>query len=236
MYRILSIEDDPEQEAVLRAHIERYAAETGTELKLTWQQSAFDLSELGSQHDLVFLDIELPGINGMDAARELRTTDESTPIIFVTNLAQYALKGYEVDALDFVVKPVSYFDFKLRMDKAMRTLARTARRGVSVSTADGTRVVPIADIVYVDVRNHDLAYHLANGDILTTRLTLSKAEASFEGSSMVRVSNNCLANMAHIENIVADGLVMRGGETVFFSRSRKKEAMATIARYLNGSL
>ena len=172
----------------------------------------------------------------MGAARELRASDESTPIIFVTNLAQYALKGYEVDALDFVVKPVSYFDFKLRMDKAMRTLARNVRRGVAVATAEGTRVVPIADIVYVDVRNHDLAYHLTSGETLPTRLTLSKAEASFEGSSMVRVSNNCLTNMAHIENIVADGLVMRGGETVFFSRSRKKEAMATIARYLNGSL
>lgn len=236
MYRILSIEDDSEQEAVLRAHIERYAAETGTELKLTWQQSAFDLAELGSQHDLVFLDIELPGINGMDAARELRTTDESTPIIFVTNLAQYALKGYEVDALDFVVKPVSYYDFKLRMDKAMRTLARRGTRGVTVTTPDGTRVVPIADIVYVDVRNHDLAYHLSSGETLTTRLTLSKAEASFEGSSMVRISNNCLVNMAHIESIVPDGLMMRGGETLFFSRSRKKAAMAIIARYLGGSL
>lgn len=236
MYRILSIEDNPEQEATLREHIERYAEETGTELKLAWRQSAFDLAELGSQFDLVFLDIELPGINGMDAARELRTLDETTPIIFVTNLAQYALHGYEVDALDFVVKPVSYFDFKLRMDKAMRTLARNARRGVTIATADGVRVVPVADIVFVDVRNHDVAYHLTSGEVLTCRLTLAKAEAGFEGSSMVRVSNNCLANMAHITSIGGDSLTMSNGETVYFSRSRKKPALATIARYLNGSL
>ena len=101
-----------------------------------------------------------------------------------------------MDALVFVVKPVSYFDFKLRLDKAMRTLSRNARRGVAVATAEGTRVVPIADIVYVDVRNHDLAYHLTSGETLVTRLTLSKAEASFEGSSMVRISNSRLVSIA----------------------------------------
>lgn len=236
MYHLLSVEDDESQEETLRGHVERYARETGTELALDWRRSAFDLSELGGRYDLVFLDIDLPGISGMDAARELRRTDDGTQIVFVTNLAQYALRGYEVDALDFVVKPVAYYDFRLRMDRAVSTLARMGRRSVSVPTQGGVRVLLAGDVVAVDVRNHDVNYHLTDGSTFTTRLTLKEAEAGLAGSTFVRVSHACLANMAHIDSIDGDCLHMSDGEELYFSRARKREGMAIIARYLNGSL
>lgn len=237
MYRILSIEDNPDAEKVLKSHIERYAAEAGLAFSITWRTSAFDLAGGDETHfDLIFLDIELPGINGMEAAEAMREHDPETPIIFVTNLAQYAVHGYAVDALDFVVKPVAYYDFKLRMDKAMRKLDRTSQRSLSIPTESGFRVVAVADIAYVDVANHDLAYHLANGETLTVRGTLSKIETELEGTTFVRISNNCLANMVHIREIKGTDIHMANGGTIYFSRSRKKPALETIARYLGGSL
>lgn len=236
MYRILSIEDTPEQEAVLSAHVERYAKEAGLDLRLTWEQSAFDLPELSHGFDLVLLDIDLPGINGMEAAAAMRERNPETPLIFVTNLAQYALKGYEVDALDFVVKPVSYQDFKMRMDKAVRVISRRGRRRITVAADGEMRVLDASDLAFVDVTNHDLAYHLADGETLVARGTLSGLEADLVGSSFVRASKSCLVNMAHISRIKGTDLLMDTGDTVFLSRSQKRAALETIARFLGGSL
>lgn len=235
MYRILSIEDDPEQEATLRSHVERYAHEIDLDLQLVWEQSAFDLPELSHGFDLVLLDIDLPGINGMEAAAAMRERNPETPLIFVTNLAQYALKGYEVDALDFVVKPVSYFDFRMRMDKAIRVLSRRTGRRVTVALDGELLVLDTTDLAFVDVANHDLAYHLATGQTLVTRGSLSKLEDELAGSSFVRASKSCLVNMAHITRIKGAELVMDNGESVFLSRSQKRPAMEAIARYLGGA-
>ena len=106
------------------------------------------------------MDIDLPGINGMEAAQILRGYDEQTPLVFVTNLAQYAIKGYQVDALDFMVKPVAYDDFSLRMDRAMRMVRRTSKGTVAIPTPDGIRVVRLDDVLYVDIVKHDLHYTL----------------------------------------------------------------------------
>lgn len=237
MHRILSIEDNPDAEKILSSHIGRYAAETGLEFSITWKASAFDLAGGDEAHfDLIFLDIDLPGINGMEAAEALRGHDAETPIIFVTNLAQYAVKGYRVDALDFIVKPVSYYDFKLRMDKAMRMLGRSAQRSIRIPSDNGFRIVAVADICYIEVSNHNLAIHLAGGEVITMRATLSKIEGELGGTAFVRISNSCLANMAHIREIRGTDIHMSGGDVVYFSRSRRKPALETIARYLGGSL
>jgi len=236
MYRILSIEDDPEQEATLRSHVERYSRETGLDLQLVWEQSAFDLPELSHGYDLVLLDIDLPGISGMEAAAAMRTRNPETPLIFVTNLAQYALHGYEVDALDFVVKPVSYQDFKMRMDKAVRVIDRRGRRRISVTIDGEIRVFDASDLAFVDVANHDLAYHLAGGEVLVARGTLSGLEADLAGLSFVRASKSCLVNMAHISRIKGADLLMDTGDVVYLSRSQKRAALEAIARYLGGSL
>lgn len=237
MYRILIVEDSPQAEATLHGHLDRYAKEHDLDLQITWQKSAFDIAGGdGARYDLIFLDIELPGINGMEAARELRGFDDETPIIFVTNLANYAIHGYEVDALDFVVKPVGYYDFSLRMDKAVRVLTRRGGATVSIPTDGGFRIISARDLAYVEVSNHNLAYHLASGELLDARGTLSKLEQELDGASFVRISNSCLANMAHIKQIRGNDLHMSDGSTIYFSRSRKKPALETIARYLGGSL
>ena len=114
MYQIISIEDDPAEAEVLRHHVERFSRENNVELSLTWLRTAADFLERHRPADLILMDIDLPGISGMEAATLLRSYDSETPLIFVTNLAQFAIKGYEVDALDFVVKPVGYHDFAHR--------------------------------------------------------------------------------------------------------------------------
>ena len=161
MYRIVIVEDSPEAADTLRSMLERYGAERDFSYAVEHLASADDFIEKRPKADLIFMDIEMPGANGMEAAEALRGYDGEALLIFVTNLAQYALHGYAVDALDFIVKPVGYDDFRLRMDRAARQLARKEGGSVTLPTASGMRVAALRDIVYVDILRHDLLYHLA---------------------------------------------------------------------------
>lgn len=150
MPKIALVEDEAEAADVLASFIDRYGTEKGTGFTVVRFCNAIDFELTRQKFDLVFMDIQMPGIDGMEAAHLMRTYDSETPIIFVTNLAQYAVKGYEVDALDFIVKPVSYYNFRMRMDKAMRRIARVGGRSVVINTRDGLRVASVSDIEYVE--------------------------------------------------------------------------------------
>lgn len=235
-YQILIVEDDPDESDRLRSYLERYAAEHGKDLHVTTYDNAVPLIESRREFDLIFLDINLPGISGMEAAQLLRAYDETTLIVFVTDLAQYAVKGYEVNALDFVVKPANYYGISMRMDKAIRVLRRRSGRSVTLSAHGGLHVVPLAEIVYVEVANHDLAYHLASGDVVRVRGTMAAAAGELADGPFVRVSNSHLVNMDHIASVRDGAVVTSDGGNVFFSRARKRDALATIASYLGGSI
>lgn len=237
MPHIAIVEDEPEAGDVLASFIARYADEKDTELTVTRFGNAMDFELTHQRFDLVFMDIQMPGINGMEAAQLMRTYDTETPIIFVTNLAQYAVKGYEVDALDFIVKPVSYFDFRMRMDKAMRRIRRNGGRSIAIGTRDGMRVVALSDIAYVEVSKHDLSYHLVGEESpLVVYGSLVAFEQEVEGGPFVRISNSCLVNMNRVRAVRGNELVMHDGTVLYFSRSKKREAVATITSFLGGSI
>lgn len=110
------------------------------------------------------MDIELPDGNGMEIARRLRKTNKRTLIIFVTNLAQYAVKGYEVRAFDFVVKPVSYYNFMLKFSAALDNLELNKDTEIWIKSKEGRVRLPASRIIYVEVLKHYLTYHTKDGD------------------------------------------------------------------------
>ena len=237
MCKIAIVEDELDAANTLTSFLERYGAEKGYQFWITKFGNALDFEVSHQQFDLIFMDIQMPGINGMEAAHLMRTYDEQTPLIFVTNLAQYAVKGYEVDALDFIVKPVSYYNFRMRMDKAIRRIRRNGEKSLAINTRDGMRVVPLSGIEYVDIDRHDLAYHLVGeASPLVVYGSLKAFEEQVAGGPFVRISNCCLANMNLVRSVHGSELRMRSGATLYFSRSRKREAVETITAFLGGSI
>ena len=237
MYQVLMVEDEAAAADTLRSFLERYGAENGAEFNVTRYDSAVPLMKSRRSYDLIFMDIDLPGINGMEAAALLRSYDPSVPLIFVTNLAQYAVRGYEVDALDFIVKPVSYYHFSMRMDKAMRAMARNRRAHVTIATRSGLRVVPCSEIVYVETRSHDLLYHLVDEEEpLSVRGSLTALEGELGETPFVRISSSCLVNMDHVRSMQSGELRMDTGETLYASRAKKRAVLETFADYLGESI
>ena len=236
MHRILIVEDTPAEADSLASCLRRYEAERGESFAVEVVSSALEFMERRPRADLIFMDIDMSGVNGMEAAELLRTYDEQTPLVFVTNLAQYAVRGYSVDALDFIVKPVEYPDFVLRMDRAMRAMARNARATISLSTPEGLRVIGLDRVEYVDILRHDLYYHLA-GEAEPLRIRGSiRAAAEQLGDGFVKVSASCLANMAQVRLVRQGSVVMAGGNELFFSRGCRKAALETLANYVGRSV
>ena len=237
MYKLLMIEDDAVEADVLREHARRYAEERGEEFSVTWYRSALELTGGEQPFDLIFMDIDMPGINGMEAAELLRTYDTETPLIFVTNLAQYAVADYQVDALDFMVKPCRYADFAMRMDRAMRAVRRNGDQRIAIPTAAGVRLVSVHDIVFVELQHHDLVYHTADeADRLRARGSIRQAVESLPASSFVQLSQGCLANMAHVGVVRSDSVEMDDGTPLYFSRSRRRDCLETLSRYFGTTI
>ena len=212
----------------------RYGKQHGVEFKVTWHSSAMEMLSDKGHYDLCLLDIEMPGINGMEAAGLLRTYDETIPIIFVTNLAKYAVKGYEVGALGFIVKPVSYGGLSLSLDRALRAIGANAGRSVAVPTEDGVRVVPLRSIIYVEVTKHRLTYHIENEEPLEARGSLVQLEEELAEAPVVRVSKSCLANMDKISLVRNAEVQMTNGDLLRISRTHKKEVVDKVTDYLGG--
>lgn len=235
MFKVLMVEDRASDAQALERMLARYAEEHDEDFQVTRVATAMELPEDHNPYDLIFMDIGLPGINGMEAAQLLRSYDTQTPLIFVTDLAQYAVRGYQVDALDFIVKPVEYYDFALRLDRALRIARRERNDKVTIVTRDGMRVFRTSDLVFVDIMGHDLSYHLANGETVTLRGSLTKAAEQLPEESFVRISNSCLVNMGHIDAVKRDCVRVSTGDNLYFSRPKHKMALATITNYLGGS-
>ncbi len=235
-YKVLMVEDSDAEAAALAAQVAAYAKAHGIQIALSRETTAFSLAERAHDFDLVFLDIDLPGLTGMEAAEALREHDAQTPLVFVTNLAQYAVHGYAVDALDFIVKPVSPGSVAMALDKALRMVDRNRGRSIVVQTREATAVVALRDLVSVEVRNHDLLYHLEGGEPLLAHGTLAGVERQLGDAPFVRISASCLANMEKIHRVQKDRLLMTDGSELWFSRGKKPAAMGRIAEYLGGTV
>ena len=120
MRNIAIVEDEDGAAEILQSHIEQFAKTNGQEFTVRRFRDAVELlTDYKPLYSVVFMDIQMPHMDGMTAAMQLRALDKTVSIIFITNLVQYAQKGYEVDAIAYLLKPVSYFDFALKFKKAL---------------------------------------------------------------------------------------------------------------------
>ena len=136
MIRLALVEDDSVYRSRLREYIEKYSAASGEKFTVT-EFSDGDEIALGYKavYDIILMDIEMKFMDGMMAAEEIRKVDTEVIIIFITNSPQYAIKGYAVDALDYVLKPVSYYAFSQRLSRAIERVARRARQSLRLCPA-----------------------------------------------------------------------------------------------------
>ena len=171
--------------------------------------------------DIVILDIALPMMDGLEVARKLRNIDKYIPIIFATSATQYAIKGYEVNALDFWEKPIAYLSFAQKLQKAIDLVTMKKDYTIMVKTKVEYRVISVRDIKYVEVFGHILIYHLVDGEV-SVRGTLSSLEKILADLHFIRCNDCYLINLRYVDAANSTSVTV-DGHTFSISRRKKKE-------------
>lgn len=231
MLRIAVVDDEQAMRDQLCEYVQRYAEEN----RLTVEVVPFaDGAEIAMPYqpgfDIIMLDVDMPLLGGMSAAERIREQDKNVVLMFITNMAQCAIRGYEVDALDFVVKPVTYAPFSMRLARAVKRARSRAGITLSLQTNDGLRIVSVNDILWLETVDHAVLCHTAT-DTYTVKNSLQNAEKLLQGQGFARCNKCYLVNLRHVEGIRGD-TVRIGGVALELSRRQKAAFAQALLEYV----
>ena len=230
MYKIALVDDEYESAELLSRHIEEYAREHNALFNITRFRNGLNfVEEYSPEYDIVFMDIDMPQMNGLDAAGKLRELDSSVVLVFVTFLAKYATRGYKYDALDYMVKPISYSAFRITMDRALQRCARKKRDTVILPSSAGDICIELVCLSYVEINNHDITYHTTKG-IFKAYGTMRSIEKLLPSKQFCKCNRCYLVNLRSVTRIQGN-TVFIGAEELEISRPRKQEFLAALHEY-----
>lgn len=233
MLRIAVVDDEQEQRAQLEDCLHRYAGETSTQLEVIPFGNAQEfLRQDPGGFDIVLLDIQMPGLDGMTVARQLRARNQRLVLIFVTNMAQFAIEGYAVDAMDFILKPVSYYRLAATLNKAKGRLQTETGVALVLHTKDGTYHLDSARVHYIEMFNHHTIFHTEDG-VFDTTGSLKKLEEQLTGQSFARCNNGYLVNLRFVRGVEGSDVVV-GGDRLLISRTRRKAFLQRLSEFFGG--
>ena len=234
-YMVAIVEDNDAEAAILESHFKRYQESADIQFSLTrFRDGSEFITNYHPVYDLVMLDVNLPKVNGMDAAICLRRVDPSVALIFVTSMIQYAVKGYEVDVMDFMLKPVSYQSFSQKMQRTIQRLQQRKGMDLLIPMQDGMYRISTSRIKYIEVTNHSLIYHTSEGDI-STRGKLNDVEAQIHDPTFIRCNRCYLVNLAFVKTIRGSELVV-DPDAWQISRPKRAAVLEALNNYLGGSV
>lgn len=230
MISVAIVEDEVVYAKQLQEFLRQYEQENGEAFEITVYSDGDQIVHKYKSHfDIIFMDVEMKFMDGMSAAEEIRKIDTEVIIIFITNMAQYAIRGYAVDALDYVLKPVSYFAFSQRLNRAVGRMKKREQEIITVNIRGGTMRMNVANIYYVESQGHNLVLHTILGEYETAG-TMKAIEEELSGMNFCRGNKGYLINLQHVDGI-KDGCAMVKKEPLVLSRARKKEFMEALTRY-----
>ena len=232
MIRVAIVEDDKIYAKELVDFLERYGEERKQSVQARWFQDGEDIVEnYKCDFDIILMDIEMQFMDGMTAAERIREQDEEVIIMFITNMPQYAMKGYMVDALDYVLKPLSYYAFSQKIERALQRLAKRKKKFLSVNVKGGMQKLDVSGIYYIEVQDHDLCFHTKDGDY-AAKGSIRELEEDLAEEHFFRCNKCYLVNLEHVSGIQGND-IMVGGTLIQASRSKKKELMNQLNDYMS---
>ena len=187
---------------------------------------------LKNPFDLVFLDIEMPGIDGITLAKRLRAVSENVQIVFLTSHIEYALEGYEVNALRYLVKPVD-------MNKLSEVLKyiqdkKNNSRQIMIKQEGEDIVIDISDIIYMESMDKNVRIVTSKSEYIT-RYNISDYEEELKNSGFLRIHRGYLISLSKVKKIVKNDVVMDGEISLPVSRSNIKALKDALYAYVEGT-
>jgi len=233
MIRVAIVEDNDKAAEDLAACLQRY----GDGKEITFRTQRFEnallfLDQYQPDYDLIFMDIDMPYLNGVEAIKKLRKIDENVVVMFVTALAQYAVQGYGVGALDFLLKPYNYAIFEGKMNRAMNTVNRNKGKQIIIRSENRIKVIDVKELLYIEMYNHYLHFHLeGDQEEYKMRGTLSSAKELLGELYFEECNKGILVNLSKVSGVEGYNVSLKNGEQLPISRSKKTLFLQRLAEY-----
>lgn len=193
--------------------------------------SGRSLLESGCDFDVIFLDIRMEGADGLETARALRERGGRSLLIFVTVLKECVFDAFEVEAFDYLVKPLDADRFRRTMDRALRTLERRAAERVVVRRGTCCEVIPLTQIVYCEVQGRKVYLHQTDGTVTGYYDRLEALERRMDGR-FFRCHRSYLVNLEYVRGCGGGQAALPGGVKIPVSRLRERELAQALLRYM----
>lgn len=230
MIRIAIVEDEAHYTEQLTVFLNRFGQEIGEHIEIaTYADGDEIVEDYKAQFDIILMDVQMRFMDGMSAAEEIRKMDSEVVIMFITNMAQYAIKGYAVDALDYILKPISYFQFSQRLNRAIERMKRREEHFITIKVKGGVKRFQISDIYYIESHGHKLIFATRLGEIETFG-TMKELEEQFAGYRFFRGNKGYFINLEHVEGMNDIFAIVKGKE-LLISRPKRKAFMEALSNY-----
>lgn len=235
MIELAIVEDEKEYIKQLLQFVDQYQREYGEAIRVTCFYDGDEIvNGYDGSFDIILMDIQMKFMDGMSAAEEIRKRDRNVIIMFITNRVDYAIRGYEVDALDYIVKPVSYFSFARKLERAISRIPDKEDVTITLNYPQGMVRLRVDDIFYAESEGHNLVYHTGQGEYRIRR-KMSEAEAELVPHGFFRSNKGYLVNLKHVDG-VQDGCCLIAGQKLLISRSRKADFMLAMMENIGSSV
>lgn len=243
MLQIAICDDEPAQRSLLEAYVREWGMQRQLEVQTTLvgnaEQFLFHWEEC--RRDMVLLDIDMPGADGLSLAKRLRSQGEDVQIVFVTGLVEYALEGYEVDAMSYLIKPVDKGRFFACLDRAYARCGQEAPM-MLLETPGGMARVKVRDICYLESAAHDTWVHcIGEKEPIRCRVGIRQLEErlgqqgeSFYKLAFFKIHRSYLVNLSYVNRIEKKEAVMDGGEALPVARSKWEALNRAYLDYYRG--
>ena len=234
MYHIAIVEDEAAFAAQLQEYLEKYQEENDIRFKVSVFGDGEDiLRDYQPLYDIILLDIEMPKVNGMQAAEQIREQDTDVTLMFITNMAAYAIRGYEVGALDFVMKPLNYYTFSMKLTRALKRTRQKAQQEILLTLPDGVKKLNVQQIYYVEVQNRMLSYHTEEG-IFQMRGTMQSVEQMLAPYAFAKCNHWYIVNLKHVSEVRKTTAIVAGHE-LDVSRRNRTTFLKALTEYVGGA-
>jgi DNA-binding LytR/AlgR family response regulator len=227
MIQIAVVEDEKYYGRLFKRYINKYGQENGIRFNVHYFEDGEDIVDnYKGIYDIILMDIFMQFMDGITAAEKIRKMDSQVLLIFISSSPQYAMKGYGVDALDYVLKPINYYSFSRLMDRAIGKLGKSKEKYLSISGKGSIKKISLSSILYVEVQDHNLFYHTSEG-VFSQRGTMKEVETALEKDSFFRCNKCYLVNLEHVKRFEGSNVIV-GDDEVQVSRTRKKEILTAL--------
>lgn len=225
--RIAVCDDEAADRAIIESALEAYGRDRGLDLELSCFDTAESYLQSPSTFDVTFMDVLLPGMNGIEAIQEAA----QGAIVFTTISRDFAVEAFQLGAVHYLVKPLQTVEVEHAMDRALDVLGRAPAAVLELKTTQGTVPVPMARVRFIEVKDKVCEVHLED-DILRAPMPLASLRELLDDALFLQVQRSFVVNMRHIHSFLADRVVMSDGTVITLSRSARVDMRQRYQHFL----